>query len=43
MIKVGSLDDRSAFIGPQMAIFTCDAQDYHAVPTNIPTFDKMPG
>jgi hypothetical protein len=43
MLKVGSLDDLSVFDGPQMAIFTCDAQPYHRVPTDIPTFEKMPG
>ena len=43
LIKVGTLDDRSNFSGPDMAIFTCDAQDYHEVPTGIPTFEKVPG
>ena len=43
MIKVGTLDDPSIFEGPQMAIFTCDKQPYHHVPTDIPTFDKLPG
>ena len=43
MLKVGTLDDPSQFGGPQMAIFTCDAQPYHKVPTDIPTFEKMPG
>ncbi len=42
MIKVGTLDDPSVFGGPQMAIFTCDKQPYHRVPTDIPTFDKLP-
>ena len=43
IVKVGTLDDPSAFEGPQMAIYTCDAQAYHKVPTEIPTFEKMPG
>ena len=43
MIKVGTLDDPSVFGGPQMAIYTCDKQSYHHVPTDIPTFDKLPG
>ena len=43
MIKIGTLDDPSVFGGPQMAIYTCDKQDYHRVPEGIPTFDKMPG
>ena len=43
ILKIGTLDDPSVFEGPQMAIFTCDAQDYHEVPTGIPTFEKVPG
>ena len=43
MLKVGSLDDLSVFDGPQMAFFTCDAQPYHRIPTEIPTFEKLPG
>lgn len=43
MIKVGTLDDPSVFEGPQMAIYTCDAQAYHRVPSEIPTFERMPG
>jgi hypothetical protein len=44
MIKVGTLDDPSAaFEGPQMALYTCDAQPYHRVPTDIPAFEKVPG
>ncbi len=42
MIKVGTLDDPSVFEGPQMAIYTCDKQPYHRIPTDIPTFDKLP-
>ncbi|MEM7410864.1 MAG: GFA family protein [Myxococcota bacterium] len=43
MVKVGTLDDPAAFGGPQMAIYTCDKQPYHHVPTDIPTFEKLPG
>jgi hypothetical protein len=43
LIKAGTLDDRSNFDGPGMAIYTCDAQPYHAVPEGIPTFEKLPG
>jgi hypothetical protein len=43
MLKVGTLDDPSAFGGPQMAIFTCDRQPYHHVPSDIPTFERVPG
>ena len=43
MIKVGTLDDPSIFEGPQMAIYTCDKQAYHHVPTDVPSFEKLPG
>jgi hypothetical protein len=43
IVKVGSLDDPKQFGGPQMAIYTCDAQSFHRIPEGIPTFDKLPG
>ena len=43
MIKVGTLDDPSTFGGPQMAIYTCDKQDFHQIPDGIPTFEGLPG
>jgi len=43
LIKVESLDDLSAFRGPQVAIFTCDSQSYHRLPSEIPTFERLPG
>ncbi len=43
LLKVGSLDDPSVLEAPQMAIYTCDAQTYHKVPTDIPTFERLPG
>ena len=43
ILKAGSLDDPRQFDGPQMAIFTCDAQSFHRIPEGIPTFDKLPG
>jgi hypothetical protein len=43
MIKIGTLDDPTLFGGPQMAIYTCDQQPFHRVPSDIPTFDKLPG
>ena len=42
IIKVGTLDDPSIFEGPQMAIFTCDKQDYHRLPEGVPAFERMP-
>jgi hypothetical protein len=43
MIKVGTLDDPKAFGGPQMAIFTVDAQSFHHVPEGCASFERMPG
>jgi hypothetical protein len=43
LIKVGTLDDPSAFGQPQMAIFTCDKQPFHQIPDGIPTFERTPG
>ena len=43
ILKVGTLDDPSAFGGPQVAIFTCDQQSYQLVPDGVPTFERMPG
>ena len=41
IVKVGSLDDPKAFGGPQSAIFACDAQPYHRLPTDIPVYAKF--
>ena len=43
IIKVGVMDDPKAYAGPQMAIFGCDRQSFHAVPEGIPFFEKGPG
>lgn len=43
MIKIGTLDDPALFEGPQVAIYTCDAQPYHRIPAEIPNFEKLPG
>jgi len=43
LLKVGTLDAPSAFVGPQMAIFLCDKQSFHGVPEGIPTFERVPG
>jgi hypothetical protein len=43
LIKVGTFDDPSLFGAPQMAIYLCDKQSFHAVPQGIATFDKVPG
>ena len=43
ILKVGSLDDPKAFGMPQVAIFTCDQQPFHAIPDGVMSFDKVPG
>jgi hypothetical protein len=43
IIKVGTLDDPSAFAGPQMAIYTVDKQPYHVIPEGMLTFERLPG
>ncbi len=43
LLKVGTLDDPSAFGGPQMAIYLCDKQSFHQVAEGVATFDRMPG
>lgn len=42
IVKIGSLDDPKAFGGPQIAIFACDAQPFHRLPSDIPVFAKGP-
>ena len=42
IIKIGTLDDPALFEGPQAAIYTCDAQPYHRIPSEIPNFEKLP-
>ncbi len=43
ILKVGTLDDPSAFDGPQIAIWTDDMQPYHTIPEGVATFPKFPG
>jgi len=42
VLKVGTLDDPGAYSGPEMAIFTCDIQDFHVIAEGLPTADKLP-
>ena len=42
LVKVGSLDEPSAYVGPDLAVFTCDKQAFHQIPGGMPTFDKLP-
>ncbi|MCE7998028.1 MAG: GFA family protein [Rhodobiaceae bacterium] len=43
LLKVGSMDDPKLFEGPQVAIYTCDAQDFHMIPEGVASFDRLPG
>ena len=43
LLKAGTLDNPADFGSPQMAIYMCDAQPFHAKPEGIPVFDKAPG
>lgn len=43
ILKVGGMDDPSQYGEPQMAIFCCDKQSFHAIPEGLPTFDRVPG
>jgi hypothetical protein len=43
VVKVGTLDDPSAFGGPDVAIFTVDRQAFHAIAEGVPQFERMPG
>jgi len=42
VVKVGTLDEPKQF-HPQMAIYTCDKQEFHAIPAGMATFEKLPG
>jgi len=42
ILKIGTLDDPTAFEGPQMAIFTVDQQPFHVIGEDIPTFERLP-
>jgi hypothetical protein len=43
IIKVGTLDDPSAYGTPQIAFQTADMQGFHRIPEGIPTFERFPG
>ena len=42
ILKAGTLDDPALFGNPRMAIFTIDAQPFHHMPDDIPSFERMP-
>lgn len=42
LVKVGGLDDPSAFGMPQVAIYAAEKQVYHIVPEGVTSFDGRP-
>jgi hypothetical protein len=43
VVKIGTLDDPSAFEGPRMAFWTQEKQDFHVVPEGVASFATLPG
>ncbi len=41
-VKLGSLDNPSAFGDPQLAIFTVDKQSFHTIREGMPSFERLP-
>lgn len=42
VLKIGTLDDPAQFEGPKLAIYTIDKQSFHAIPDDLPAFERMP-
>lgn len=42
IMKVGALDDPTAYGGPNMAIYTMDRQPFHEIPASLPAFERTP-
>jgi hypothetical protein len=42
VLKIGTLDDPSVYVGAQMAIFTAEGQPFHLVPKGVPAFEGLP-
>ena len=43
VLKVGTLDDPSAYGQADMSIFTIDRQPFHHIAEGIPAFERLPG
>ena len=43
IVKVGALDDPSAFEGPTLVVWTEEKQAFHHVPAGVPAFARAPG
>ena len=42
-VSLGTLDEPSAYVGPDLAIYTCDKQDFHQIPHDMKAFERRPG
>lgn len=42
ILRIGALDDPAAFVGPAMAIFTSQKQEFHHIPDDLPAFEGLP-
>jgi len=42
ILKVGTLDDPSVFVGPALALYKIDRPPYHHIPAGIPVFERLP-
>jgi hypothetical protein len=42
LVKVGTLDDPSAFEGPQMITWTSEMQKFHMLPPDVPAYPEIP-
>jgi len=43
VLKAGTLDDPKVYGGPQMVLWTADAQPFHRMPEGVPQFPGFPG
>lgn len=42
VLKIGTLDDPTAYTGPQIAIYTVDQQPFHHIAAGVPSFERIP-
>lgn len=42
ILKIGTLDDPSAYKAPRMSIYVAEAQAFHHIPDDLPAFDGYP-
>ncbi len=43
LLKMGTLDKPSDFGGPDVVVFASEAQCFHVLPRDVPTFERLPG